>query len=181
MFRKSIEELKFSLKSEKNNRYFAWRLLYIFVIFPSFLPRMGNVSDKPCLENINAHFNCSNFFPENNVIHENTCKNILGSDGPQMRVWRIAHFVLQSSRHTLKLRIPVAFPRQKWWRQRSSIWRSTHIACLVTFTLCHNAVIAGFEFLTAKEMKFQIFWDVTGDMSSSKWLLTFRRILLLLS
>jgi len=50
---------------------------------------MRNFSDKSCLENINLYFIFKNFFSENNVVHEITCKNILGPNEPQMRIWRM--------------------------------------------------------------------------------------------
>jgi hypothetical protein len=67
--------------------------------------------------------------------------------------------------HTLKLSNTGCFPLQKLLRQRSSILRCSHIAYIVTISLCNHALIAGFEFLTAKKINFQIFWDMTGNMS----------------
>jgi hypothetical protein len=54
MFRKSIEKIPLSLKSDKNNRYFTRRIMYIFIITCSFLFRMSNVWNK-FVEKIKTH------------------------------------------------------------------------------------------------------------------------------
>jgi hypothetical protein len=59
IFRRPVEKIQFSLKSNKNKGYFTWN---IFIISRVFLPRMRNVSDKTCRENQNTHFLFSNFF-----------------------------------------------------------------------------------------------------------------------
>ena len=62
IFRKSVEKILVSLKSDKNKGYFTWRPIGIFIIFRSFLPRIRNISDKLCTESHNIHFVFSNFF-----------------------------------------------------------------------------------------------------------------------
>ena len=62
IFLKSIEKTHVSLKPEKNNRYFTWRLVSFMIISLWFPFRMRNVSDKSCRENRNTHFLFSNFF-----------------------------------------------------------------------------------------------------------------------
>jgi hypothetical protein len=63
IFRKSVEKIQVSLKSNKNKGYFTWRPVYIVydISLGSFL-RMRNISDKSCRENQNTHFVFSNFF-----------------------------------------------------------------------------------------------------------------------
>jgi hypothetical protein len=56
VFRKSIEIIQVSSKSEENNGYFTWRPIYIFIISRSVLLRVRNFSDKSCRENQNTHF-----------------------------------------------------------------------------------------------------------------------------
>jgi hypothetical protein len=46
IFRKSVENIQVSLKSCKNNRYFAWEAMYIFITPRSILIKMTNVSDN---------------------------------------------------------------------------------------------------------------------------------------
>ena len=55
VFGKYIEKLQVSLKSDKNNGYFAWRPTWIH-------SRIKNVSGKSCSEKQNTHFMFINFF-----------------------------------------------------------------------------------------------------------------------
>jgi hypothetical protein len=55
-FRKSVERIQVSLKSDKNNRSFTWRPVYIYDNIRWILPRMRNVSDKRGRENQNTYF-----------------------------------------------------------------------------------------------------------------------------
>jgi len=57
---KSVEEIKVSLISEKNNWYFTWGPIYVFdhISLSSF--RMKYASDKSCRENQSTHFMSSN-------------------------------------------------------------------------------------------------------------------------
>jgi len=59
-FRKSVKKIQISLKLGKNNTYFTWRPIHIFITPCSILLRMRNVSDKSCRENQNANFIFSN-------------------------------------------------------------------------------------------------------------------------
>jgi hypothetical protein len=52
--RKSVEKIKASLNSDKNNGYFTWRRLHVYDISLSSF-RMRDVSDKSCRENKNVH------------------------------------------------------------------------------------------------------------------------------
>ena len=61
ILRKSVEKVQVLSESEKNEEYFIWRPIYIFIISSPFLRRMRNVSDKICRENQNI-FVFSNFF-----------------------------------------------------------------------------------------------------------------------
>jgi len=56
ILRKSIEKDEFSLKCDKNNRYFMWVLGKFIIIYHSNLLRMRNVLDKSCGENQNTHY-----------------------------------------------------------------------------------------------------------------------------
>ena len=71
-FRKSVQKIQVSLKSDSNEGYSAWRRTYISVISRSLLLRMRNVSDKLCIQNQNTHFVVSNifFFFENRTVYE---------------------------------------------------------------------------------------------------------------
>jgi len=60
IFRKNVEKIRVSLKSDKNNKYFTWRPFSI--LSRSFLLGMRNFSDKSCAENQNTHFMFNLFF-----------------------------------------------------------------------------------------------------------------------
>ena len=64
IFRKSVEWIQVSLKSDKNNGYCTWRPMYstFIIIIHLILLIMRNVSDKSCRENQNTHFMFSNIF-----------------------------------------------------------------------------------------------------------------------
>jgi hypothetical protein len=72
-FRKYIEQIQVSLKSDKNSKYFAWKLC-MFLIISDWILRMSNVLDKCFRENQNTHFMFSNFPstppPPNRVLYE---------------------------------------------------------------------------------------------------------------
>jgi len=56
IFRKSVEEIYFWLKSDKNNGYFTWR--------------MKGVSNKSCRQNQNTHFMFNKLISENSALYE---------------------------------------------------------------------------------------------------------------
>ena len=61
ILRKSIQKPQVSLKTEKNNVYFTWRLTYTFDDISLISSRMKNGSDKSCRENQNTHFMFNKF------------------------------------------------------------------------------------------------------------------------
>jgi hypothetical protein len=61
-FRKSVENILVSLKSDKKNECLRLRPTYLLTITREILLRMRNVSDKTCIENHNTHFTFSNTF-----------------------------------------------------------------------------------------------------------------------
>jgi len=56
MFRKTVEKIQVSLKSDKNNGYTGRRPPDIFIISCPVVFRMRNVSDKSCRGTQNTHF-----------------------------------------------------------------------------------------------------------------------------
>jgi hypothetical protein len=61
IFRKSVEKIQASFKTDKNNGYFTWRPICIFIVSGLSSSRR-NISDKGCRENQNTHFIFNNFF-----------------------------------------------------------------------------------------------------------------------
>ena len=89
IFRKSAEKIKVSLKLNKNNGYYKWRPIYIFITSLSVILRMRNVSDKSCRENQrNTHFMFSDLFFENLAVYDTTWKNSVQPGRPQVTDWR---------------------------------------------------------------------------------------------
>jgi hypothetical protein len=132
IFRKPVENIQVSLKSDKNKGYFTWRTTHIFVITSrSFLLRMRNVPDKSCRENQNTHFVYSNIFFEKCAVYEIMWENVQRGT-PQMTIWRmcIAFWIPKAINPDTGCVILIAFPRQQWLHERASMLRYTHIACL---------------------------------------------------
>jgi hypothetical protein len=61
-FRKTVKEIQVSLKSDKKTGTLHTDHYTFFIIAPSNLFRMKNVSDKSCRGNQNTHFVFNNFF-----------------------------------------------------------------------------------------------------------------------
>ena len=81
MFRKSVEEMQVSLKSDKNNGYF---ISSTSMIRRSILLRMRNILDKSCRESENTF--CSVTASENCAVYEIMWKNMVEPDRPQMTI-----------------------------------------------------------------------------------------------
>ena len=74
IFRKNVENIQVSLKSDKNNMYCTCGPTYIFITSRSVLLRMINVSDKICRESQSTHFVFSNFFSKFVPLQNNVDK-----------------------------------------------------------------------------------------------------------
>jgi hypothetical protein len=113
IFRKTVEQIQVSLKSDNNNGYFACR--HFFTIFCSVLLRMRNVSDKSYGENHNTHFSSIYvyiFFFENPTAYGILWKNIVNPNRPRMIVWcmRVACWIPQATNTVSEYIIIIAFP-----------------------------------------------------------------------
>ena len=86
-FRKSVDKIQFSLKSDKNSRYFTWRPIYIYAVSCSVLLTMRYVSDKIFWENQHTQFMFNNFFFRNSCRLWDNVENFLESDRAQMIIW----------------------------------------------------------------------------------------------
>jgi hypothetical protein len=64
--------------------------LFFFIISPSFLLIMRNVSDKSCTENQNTHSVFNDHFIDKCDIYERKWKNIVQRGRPQMTIWRMS-------------------------------------------------------------------------------------------
>ena len=62
IFRKSIEKIQVSLKSDKNNGYFTWRHILIYDSISLYSIRMKKIFEAEVVEKIKTHFIICNFF-----------------------------------------------------------------------------------------------------------------------
>ena len=89
IFRKSLEEVQFSLQSDKKTGTLHEDQHLFLIKSRTLLLRMRNVSDKSCRENQSRHFMFTNFFFENRNFYEVMQKNIVEYGSPQMKIWRM--------------------------------------------------------------------------------------------
>jgi hypothetical protein len=73
------------------------------------------------------------------VDYEKISKNIVESGRPQMTTWRmrILRWIPKATDRNSEYVIPIAFPLQQWFHERTSMLRYTYIACLVIFITLH--------------------------------------------
>jgi hypothetical protein len=85
IFRKSVEKLKVSLNSNKNNGCLLGDLYTFMIISRSVDLRMRNVTEK-VVERITTYISCSFIFFENLAVYENMWKNMVDSIIRRMRI-----------------------------------------------------------------------------------------------
>ena len=116
IFRKSVQKIQVSLKSDKNKGYFTWRPIYMFIIYRSNQLRIRNVSGKCCGENQSTDFMFNSlFFFENHAVYELMWENIAKPDRPQMTIWRvcIARWITKATDTHLEYAILIYLPLQQ--------------------------------------------------------------------
>ena len=95
---------------------------------------MRNVSHK-FVEKIKTHILCSITVPENRVGYEIMWTNTVDSDTPDGNVIRRMRFTCRLTKARMQTHseyvIHIAFPRQKWLRERASMLHYTYFTCLV--------------------------------------------------
>jgi len=87
MFRKSVENFRVSVKSDKNNGYLAWRPIYIsdhLTLNPSYCEKCF----RQKLDSKSKHIflACSIIPPENLAVYDTIWKNNVEQDRPQMTI-----------------------------------------------------------------------------------------------
>jgi hypothetical protein len=68
IFRKYVEKIQVSLKSDRSNGYFTWRPMYVFDHISVNSCYMRKFSDKSCRESQNTHFMFNNFFSSSKIV-----------------------------------------------------------------------------------------------------------------
>jgi len=126
IFRKSVEKIQVSLKSEKNNCYCTCRLCTVMVISLRILLGLRNVSDKICRRNQNI-FYARQSFTESRGVYVIMCKNMVESDRSQMTIWhmRITCWMAKTTNTHSEYVTLIAFLQQQWLRKSSSMLRYT--------------------------------------------------------
>jgi hypothetical protein len=82
-FRKCVQKVQVSLKSDKNNGYFTWRRFHIYDSISLNFSENVNALDKNCRGNQNIYFMFSKFFPANLAVYEMS-KTMLDQERLQM-------------------------------------------------------------------------------------------------
>ena len=91
IFRKSVEKIQVSLKSDKTNGYFTRKALHIYDYISHMYSKNENVSDNICRGNQNTHFVFSSvLFFGNRAVYEIMWKNIAGPERPQLKIQQCA-------------------------------------------------------------------------------------------
>ena len=132
--RKAVEKIEFSLKSDKNDRYFVWIPIYLY---DSISRNFSFKKEKYLRQTLYVQkktFLCSVTLPDNLAVYD-MWKNMVDSDRLQMKI-RLMHFAYWITKATNthpEYVVLIALPRQQCLRERASIlsFRCTYAACLV--------------------------------------------------
>jgi hypothetical protein len=117
MFRKSVWNIQFWLKPDKNNGYFTWRSIYVNVssYFADFFLNEKYFREK-VVEKIETHILLNNiFFFSKTVPFMRSCgKHIVEQSGSQITIWRMrnACWIPKSTHIHSKYVIFIVFPLQ---------------------------------------------------------------------
>ena len=87
--KKSVEKIQFSLKCDKNSRYFIRIPIYTCNNIWLNLLTVRNISDEICSRNQNTHFMFNKVFSENLGFVRYCGKNMVEPYRPQMTIWRM--------------------------------------------------------------------------------------------
>jgi hypothetical protein len=133
IFRKSVEKkIQVSLKSDKNRKYFTWRLIHIFDHIAQFYLEWKILQE--IVEKLETHILCSNpFFFEHRAVYEIMWKNRLQLDRSRMTVWRMpitCRILEATDTHSEYVKL-TAFPLQQWLHECASLLRYTYIVCFL--------------------------------------------------
>jgi len=128
---KSVDKIEGSLNSNKNNRYFTWRLCTFMTISRWIILRMKMFQARVVKKIENTHCRFNIFFSENRAFYEIMWRNTLEPDMPHdMSRMRIAWEITKSTNTHSECVILIAFPRQQWLRECALMLRYTESVCL---------------------------------------------------
>jgi hypothetical protein len=123
-----VEKIQFPLKSDKNNRYFTWRPLYIFIISHSLLPRMKNVSDT-----VVHKFKNTYVMLKSRIIYE-LWFNIVELNRPRLTIWRmsVARWIPKATNTQSEYVLLISLPMQQWLHESASMLRYVYTVFCIT-------------------------------------------------
>jgi hypothetical protein len=113
IFQNSVEKIKVSLKSDKNNGYFTWRQIFWSYIAHFFLER--EMLQTKIVVKIKTPIPCSIIFFRKLCLFKIIWKNIVESHWLQMAIWRLRFacwMTMATDTHSGYV-ILIAFPRQQ--------------------------------------------------------------------
>jgi hypothetical protein len=131
----SLEKIKVSLKSEKNNGYCTWRSAHFFKSYLAqfllewemFQTGLWSKAKRTCI--------FSDFFPPRKSCRlwdnvEKYYRPVQATDDIVIRRMRIACCIPKTKNTHSEYVILIAFPRQQRWYERAWVLRYTYIVCL---------------------------------------------------
>jgi hypothetical protein len=132
VFQKSVEKIRVSLKSDKNNStlYEAFCIYTFVTVSRWILLRMRNFSDKSCRENQNTRFNFNIYFSRKSSRLWRTVEKYgrgrQATDGTVIRRMRFECWIPKATDTHSEFVILIPFPRRQWLCERVSILRCCH-------------------------------------------------------
>jgi hypothetical protein len=127
--RKPVEKFQFSLKSDKYNGYFTWRLFTFMTLSRWLLLIVKKSSNKSYRENQNTHFVFSNFLPKIVPSVRYCRKSCWSSTG-----------LMQTHSHTHTCVILIPFPRQQLFVNAPGFYVLRTLSFLLLFVDVHLTV-----------------------------------------
>ena len=93
IFRKSVDKIQVSLKSNKHNGYFTWRPIIRLWTYLAHFFLEWEMFQTEGVGKIRTHILCSTIYIyiyfENRAVYGKTWKNIVQPDRPQITTWRM--------------------------------------------------------------------------------------------
>jgi hypothetical protein len=132
----------------------------MFVAISRSFFKIKNVLDRSCRENQNTHFIINAFFLIACLLWENV-ENYLRAGGrgateENIRRMRTAWWIPKAIDTHSPYVILIAIPLQQWLKERASLLRYKHIACLI-----HNTLQEHDETLKQCARVFRSYWSIT--------------------
>jgi len=137
LFRKSVESIQVSLKSDKNNGYFTWRPIH-FLSYLAHLFLEWEMFQTVVVEEIKTHVLYSvTFFRNPCFLWHNVEKHgrARQASGDIIRHMCFACWITKATNTHSEYVILPAFPRQQWLRECALVLSYAFVAYLV-YLLC---------------------------------------------